>query len=226
MSTRPWPVDPAALALGLVEADELPIAEALLRDDPAFGVEVERLRHTSERLAEIGAPGWSPPPAPRLDLARATANPPEAVATGRVRRRRWRVAFAAVAAAVAIAGVVGLSRTGGPAPPPRAATTLELRPVAGAGGHARLVVHTTGEAELRASGLRPSGTHEHYEAWLGDRRGRMVPMGGFRVGADGQADVHMTVEADLARYAFVDISVEPDGGSGTHSGRSVLRGPL
>jgi anti-sigma-K factor RskA len=54
----------------------------------------------------------------------------------------------------------------------------------------------------------------------------MVPMGGFRVGADGQADVHMTVEADLARYAFVDISVEPDGGSGTHSGRSVLRGPL
>ena len=117
--------------------------------------------------------------------------------------------------------------TGGPgAPAPRAATTLKLRPVAGDGGYAELVVHASGDAELQASGLRPTGAQEHYEAWLADRGGHMVPMGSFRVGADGQVDVHMRVEADLARYAFVDISVEPDGASGTHSGRSVLRGPL
>ena len=87
-------------------------------------------------------------------------------------------------------------------------------------------MHASGDAELQASGLRPNATHEHYEAWLADRGGRMVPMGSFRIGADGKADVHMTVDADLADFAFVDVSVEPDGSPPTHSGTSILRGDL
>lgn len=228
MSVGPWPVDPAAVALDLVEPDELPIAEELLRDDPAFAAEVERLRHTTERLAGIDTLAWSPPPAPALDLARATGRAQKAVAARRSSRPRWRLTFAsALALAVVVAGVIVLSGTGIRSdPPPPAVTALTLRPVAGAGGAAQLVVHASGDAELQASGLRPNGTHEHYEAWLADRSGRMVPMGSFRVGADGKADAHMTVEADLATYAFVDISVEPDGGPPTHSGTSVLRGRL
>ena len=227
MSAGPWPVEPAAVALDLLEPDERPIAEALLRDDPAFAAEVERLRHTAERLAGIDTLAWSPPPAPALDLARATGRP-KAVAPRRSRRPRWRLAFgSALALAAVVAGVVVLSGTGGRSdPPPPAATALLLRPVAGGGGAAELVVHASGDAELQASGLRPNGTHEHYEAWLADRGGRMVPMGSFRIGADGKADVHMTVDADLADFAFVDISVEPDDGPPTHSGTSVLRGRL
>jgi anti-sigma-K factor RskA len=225
VSAAPWPVDPAAVALDLLEPDELPIAEALLRDDPAFAAEVERLLNTTERLAAVDTLAWSPPPAPALDVARATGRRPKAVAARRSRRRRWRLAFgSAVALAVVVIGLIVLSGAGGPAdPPPPVATALTLRPVAGAGGAGEIVVRASGAAELRASGLRPNGTHEHYEAWLADRGGRMVPMGSFRVGADGTVDVHMTVDANLATFAFVDISVEPDGGPPRHSGTSILR---
>jgi anti-sigma-K factor RskA len=228
VSAGPWPVDPAAVALDLLESDEVPFAEALLRDDPAFAAEVERLRNTTERLPAIDTLAWSPPPAPALDVARATGRPPKAVAARRSRRPRWRLAFgSAVAVAAVVAGVIVLSGGGSPSDPaPPAVTALTLRPVAGAGGGGEIVVHASGDAELQASGLRPNGTHEHYEAWLADRGGRMVPMGSFRVGADGKADVHMTVDADLATFAFVDISVEPDGGPPTHSGASILRARL
>jgi anti-sigma-K factor RskA len=228
VSAAPWPVDPAAVALDLLEPDELPIAEALLRDDPAFAAEVERLRTTTELLPAIDTLAWSPPPAPALDVARATGRPPEAVAVRRSWRPRWRLALgSAVALAVVVAGVIVLSGAGRPSdPPPPVATALTLRPVGGAGGAGEIVVRASGDAELQASGLRPNGTHEHYEAWLADRGGRMVPMGSFRVGADGKADVHMTVDADLAAFAFVDVSVEPDGGPPTHSGTSVLRANL
>jgi anti-sigma-K factor RskA len=227
MSSGPWPVEPAAVALDLLDPDELPIAEALLRDDPAFAAEVERLRNTTERLAGMDPLAWSPPPAPALDIARATGRP-KAVTPRPSWKPRWRLAFgSAVALAAVVAGVIVLSGAGSPSDPaPPAVTALTLRPVAGAGGGGEIVVHASGDAELQASGLRPNGTHEHYEAWLADRGGRMVPMGSFRVGADGKADVHMTVDADLATFAFVDVSVEPDGGPPTHSGASILRARL
>jgi anti-sigma-K factor RskA len=228
VSAGPWPVDPAAVALDLLESDEVPIADALLRDDPGFAAEVERLRNTTERLPALDTLAWSPPPAPALDVARATGRPPRTVAAPRSRRPRWRLAFgSAVALAAVVAGVIVLSGAGSPSDPaPPAVTALTLRPVAGAGGGGEIVVHASGDAELQASGLRPNGTHEHYEAWLADRGGRMVPMGSFRVGADGKAEVHMTVDADLATFAFVDVSVEPDGGPPTHSGASILRARL
>jgi anti-sigma-K factor RskA len=227
VSAGPWPVDPAAVALDLLEPEELPIAEALLRDDPAFAAEVEWLRNTTEVLPAIDTLAWSPPPAPALDVARVTGRPPEAVAVRRSRRPRWRLALgSAVALAAVVAGVIVLSGAGRPTDPPPVATALTLRPVAGSGGAGEIVVRASGDAELQANGLRPSRTHEHYEAWLADRGGRMVPMGSFRVGADGKADVHMTVDADLATFAFVDVSVEPDGGPPTHSGTSVLRANL
>jgi hypothetical protein len=111
-----------------------------------------------------------------------------------------------------------------PAPPP---TTLALRPLPGVPGRAQLTLNGAGtEAELRAAGLPPSGTHDYYEAWLADDRGRMVSMGTFRVGADGRADVHMEVAVDVSRYALVDVSLEPDDGNPAHSDRSVLRARL
>jgi anti-sigma-K factor RskA len=233
MSGAPWPVSPAAVALDALEPGQEALAARLLERDPAFGAEVARLRDTAAILAGLGGEAWSaeePPPiaaaaepAPRTPRA---PRPAEGVAPGRPRRRL--VVPGAIAAALLVALAVVLlagHRDGGPPAP--APQTLALRPLPGASGRAELTLNGAGtEAELRAAGLRPSGAHDHYEAWLADDRGRMVPMGTFRVGASGRADVHMPVAVDVARYALVDVSLEPDDGNPGHSGDSVLRGRL
>ncbi|HWH95105.1 MAG TPA: anti-sigma factor, partial [Baekduia sp.] len=134
----------------------------------------------------------------------------------------------ALAAAAALLIAVVLLRGGGDdAIPPPAPTTLALRPLAGGAGRAQLTLNGDGTAaELRGSGLRPSGAHDYYEAWLADDRGHMVSMGSFRVARDGRVDVHMAVAVDVSRYALVDVSLEPADGDPGHSDRSILRARL
>ena len=131
--------------------------------------------------------------------------------------------MAASLLALVVAGAL-LARSGSddPAAP---STTLVLRPLPGVRGEAQLTL-VGADAELRGSGLRPSGTHDYYEAWLADDRGRMVSMGSFRVGVDGRVDAHMPVAVDVGRYQLVDVSLEPDDGDPAHSRRSVLRARL
>jgi anti-sigma-K factor RskA len=231
MSAARWPVAPAAVALDLLDADEQPVAARLIAQDAAFRAEVERLRATTGALVALDADAWDPAPPPLLDRTGAHEQQlpePGEPQVGRARRPRARlIAAVAAVAASAVVAVVAL-RSGGedpiPAPPP---TTLALRPVAGAGGRALLTLNGAGtEAELRAAGLRPSGAHDYYEAWLADDRGRMVSMGTFRVGGSGRVDVHMEVAVDVSRYALVDVSLEPDDGDPAHSDRSVLRARL
>ena len=133
------------------------------------------------------------------------------------------LALAATLLALVVTGVL-LARSGSddPATP---STTLVLRPLPGVRGEAQLTL-AGADAELRGSGLRPSGAHDYYEAWLADARGRMVSMGSFRVGADGRVDAHMPVAVDVGRYRLVDVSLEPDDGDPAHSQRSVLRARL
>jgi anti-sigma-K factor RskA len=231
MSAARWPVAPAAVALDLLEPDEQPVAARLVADDPAFRAEVERLRSTTAALVALDEQAWNPEPPPALDRGRSDEVAPPAAAAedarpGRSRRRVGGLALAAVAA-IAVAALV-LVRSGGDDPiPPAPPTTLALRPLAGVSGRAQLTLNGPGtEAELRGAGLRPSGAHDYYEAWLADDRGRMVSMGTFRVGADGRVDVHMEVAVDVSRYALVDVSLEPDDGDPDHSDRSILRARL
>jgi anti-sigma-K factor RskA len=143
------------------------------------------------------------------------------------RRRTPRLAVSGALAVAALAAALVLVLSGGdhagPGAPP--ATTLALRALPGVSGHASLTI--AGEdAQLRGSGLPPSGAHDYYEAWLADARGRMVSMGTFRVGRDGRVDVHMPIAVDVNRYALVDVSLEPDDGDPAHSDTSVLRARL
>jgi anti-sigma-K factor RskA len=235
MSAARWPVAPAAVALDLLDPAERPLAQRLAAQDPAFRAEVTRLRATTAALAALGADAWELEAPPPLDAHEAAPVAPRAEARRWSRRavaaapRRRRLALLATAAATAAAAVLAvvLLRAGGdpvPAPPP---TTLALRPLPGVSGRAQLTLNGAGtEAELRGAGLRPSGLHDYYEAWLADDRGRMVSMGTFRVRPDGRVDVHMEVAVDVSRYALVDVSLEPDDGNPAHSDRSVLRARL
>jgi anti-sigma-K factor RskA len=225
-----WPIRPAAVALDLLDGDERAIAERLLVDDPSFRAEVERLRATARGLGGLEAEVWRPEPPPALGIDReALAERPRARAPrdypwrSRLRRPPAVLALAATLLALVVAGVL-LARSGDDdAAPP--STTLALRPLPGVRGEARLTI-AGADAELRGSGLRPSGAHDYYEAWLADARGRMISMGSFRVGRDGRVDAHMPVAVDVRRYQLVDVSLEPDDGDPAHSQRSVLRARL
>ena len=139
-----------------------------------------------------------------------------------VRRPRLLV----LAAGVAVLAVVGIgalaSTTGAPA-----ADVVTLRPVAeqGAGaGEARLLgADADRRLDVQVSGLAP--TPGYHEVWLLDPAdGRVVSLG--TLGSDGRADLDLPAGLDLSRYDVVDVSAEPLDGDPTHSGDSVLRGPL
>jgi anti-sigma-K factor RskA len=133
------------------------------------------------------------------------------------------VGAAAGAAAVAAAVIVMVVTGGGSGVP--ASRTIALHALGAVPGRATIEVRGS-EAELRGTGMPPSGPHDYYEAWLQDRSGRMVPMGTFRVGRDGSVDAQMAVAVDLSRYDLVDVSLEPDDGNPAHSNRSVMRARL
>jgi anti-sigma-K factor RskA len=230
MSASGWPIAPAAVALDLLDADEQALAERLLADDPTFRAEVDRLRTTTAALPALDRTAWEPVPPPPLasDVIATPQDPPAAArrpwAARRARTAR-RVPLLAAASGLAVAAAAALAIvlfTGGGSDPD---TTIALRALAGTPGRASLTL-AGAEAQLRGSGLPPSGAHDYYEAWLADARGRMVSMGTFRVGRDGHLDVHMAVAVDVSRYTLVDVSLEPDDGDPGHSDRSVLRATL
>jgi anti-sigma-K factor RskA len=206
-------VRPAEVVLGLVEPADRAAADRLLAEDPLFGAEVERLRATVGALEELGHTAWRPESPPPLETDRAIT-----VRTPR-RRRRWlgAVAAAAAVATAVIALVVSDGSETGPAQ-----LTIALHALPGVRGDATISVRGN-EAELRGTGMPPSGPHDYYEAWLQDRAGRMVPMGTFRVARDGSVDAQMPVAVDLSHYDLVDVSLEPDDGNPAHSTHSVMR---
>jgi anti-sigma-K factor RskA len=221
-----WPIAPAAVALDALDDAERATAVRLLAEDPTFRAEVDRLRATTFALSSLDRTAWEPVPPPPLRVPAADPRRPRAAATrGRLRTRRAPLLAAASAGLAAAAAALVIALVGSGGGDDRRSTTLALRALPGASGRASLTI-SGAAAELRGSGLPPSGAHDYYEAWLADARGRMVSMGTFRVGRDGRVDVHMPVAVDVSRYALVDVSREPDDGDPGHSDTSVLRATL
>jgi anti-sigma-K factor RskA len=227
-------IDPLDVALGEVAPADAAEAARLMREDPRFRAEVERLAPVVARLERQPADTWAPAEPPPLLVG---SSPPPV-------RAPWRRGLvlrpaAAVAACVALlaagagAGVLLRPGTDGPGPVAPADTSGAGRavPVAlaalpdgpAARGDARL---SGREVVVRAAGLEPTRGGRFCEVWLLNAPDDLVSLGTFRVGADGTARVRLPVAVDPARFAFLDVSVEPADGDPAHSGRSVLRGPV
>jgi anti-sigma-K factor RskA len=219
MSQRVEPID---YVLGELSRAERREAERLLREDPDFRAEVERLRPIAARLFELPAEAWT-----ALDAA-----PPPAPVTGppaRLSRPRpaWRLVAVGAAACALVAAVLGVRALvdSGPDEPEAVTVALEpLRPGAGE-GRAR-IASGKGSGSIEVEGLPRTAAGEFYEAWLLSDPQRLVSIGRFEVDASGRARLDVRVPEDPERFAFVDISLEEDDGDPSHSGNSVLRGPL
>ncbi len=150
-----------------------------------------------------------------------------------LRRARFWVPLAAAALVVGLVGGVGVGVWWQSAQQsdaaPIAAADLEPFPEWPAASGSAVV-------EQRADGTRQvvvdvdpatdAGTPDAplREVWLIRTDGTGLISIGFLDGTSGRFDIPTGV--DLAQYALVDVSAEPDNGDPTHSGDSIVRGEL
>lgn len=225
-------IDISDYLLGELSGDDLAEAERLLREDPAFRAEADRLRPAVRRLEQLPPEAWEdlePPPLAVPAVGAAAPTPP------RRTRRRFvlRPAFAALASVALLLVGVGaglLLGDDGPAgTTPDGGETLALAPVEPRGGDAtgsaKLIGAAGGEAVVDVSSLRPSSSDDFYELWLLNGPDDLVSLGSFKVGPSGRANVRVPLPVDPSQFSFIDLSVEAVDGDASHSGRSVLRGP-
>ncbi len=179
----------------------------------------------ARRLEQLPREAWDRPDPP----------PPPWPAEERPARRRGLLLrpAAAVAASVVllVAGLAAGLLLGGGDDDPAAPDGVQvaLGPVEGRGegasGEASLEREAGGRADVRVTGLRPSGSGDFYELWLIGDAGELVSLGSFRVPQSGTAELNVPLPVDPERFSFVDVSREPDDGDPSHSKVSVLRGP-
>jgi anti-sigma-K factor RskA len=159
------------------------------------------------RLEAQGPETWRPEAPPPL---RAPAVPPRGV-----RRHRRSLAAATVAVAVALLALV----VAGVLDEDGRRVDLAALPggvAGGASGEARL---TSGSVSVEAR-LAPSRPGEYYELWTLDGE-RVISLGTFRAGDDGEASARFTL--GVRPTGALDVSVEPVDGDPSHSTRSFLR---
>ncbi len=203
--------------------------ERAMAEDAAFRDEVERMRPLVAELETLPQEGWgaspgvSVPPLPPL--------PAIASLDGRRSERRLLLrpamaiaaCLAVLAIGVAIGAIVTSSGSGGSGPEIALARFGEGGP--GASGVARVVSSEGDALRLRVNGLRPSEGAQFYELWLLDGPRKAVSLGAFRVPGSGTADLTVPLPFSITDFRYIDVSVEPEDGVATHSGRSVLRAP-
>lgn len=188
------------------------------------------------RLQGLPADAWEPPAAPplRIDFGDAPASAPAPAAHSGL--RAWLagtltlrpLAAASLASVLLLVGLAGGLLLGGGTSEttPKGDTEVRLAALPGAEG-------ATAQAEmggdlgenmvLHARGLPPSKPGEYYELWALNTPDDLAPIGTFRVGEDGVADVEFALGVDPERYAALDVSVEREDGNPGHSGDSLLR---
>jgi Anti-sigma-K factor rskA len=207
---------------------------------PAAGPGRRRLRPAAPagvwpRRTERAAPGggWRRRTGPAGSVARAWRDrrrPARRSPAGGPVLRPLRAALASVALLGAGLAAGLLIASGEPAPrePVTEALRLQLEPVGdrgrGAAGAVALSGRAGGTANVRLSGLEPSGRGDFYELWLLGDDGELVSLGSVRVPASGRAELRVELPVDPGRFRYLDVSREPADGDPGHSADSVLRG--
>lgn len=177
------------------------------------GIAAAAFDETSHGDAAAEAPTELPVPPP-VDLDHERAR----------RRAPWLAAVAAAAAlVVAVSGVVWTTVRSPDTVPVATFRMDPLRPDA-PGDVAGEIVALDGQrrVDVDLSGL-PAPEDAFYELWLLDLEdGQLVSLGPV---ADTASYV-VPAAVDLGAYPTIDVSVEPTDGDPTHSGDSILRGPI
>lgn len=228
------PLEPSDVIFGELTEDERAEADRLMRDDPDFRAQVERLRPTVARLEELPPEAWQelePPPPPSIaDLERSAPSLTPEPTRPRKRRRRLvlRPAFAAGLAAVLIAAGVGAGVLLSSGDESVNGPTIGLAPIdPGRTGESGSVEVDDGDRKVVISveGLPANDPDQFYEAWLLSDTDQVVSLGGFKVDDSGVGELRAQLPDDPGKYRYFDVSVETADGDASHSGRSVLRAP-
>lgn len=214
-----WPIDPADVALGNLDADERDQVADLMRD-PEFSARVDELSLLVNRLGDMQDDIWRRDGPPPLD-PQMFEDVPEASRHGAKAPRRWWPSLAIAAAAVAVVVVAGVAGLFGESD----TRTIALQPIGGTPGQATIEISGS-EMHLVGTGLPASAVDTHYEAWLGRSDGSMVSIGTFTVGASGEVDGRMELDVDPADFSAIDVSLEANDGNPAHSQRSVLHADI
>jgi anti-sigma-K factor RskA len=205
----------AALALGVLPAEEARKVEEHARDDAVLAGELDEYRATVQALERVLV--REPAPA---HLFQAGRRMPRAWSLRSVRRRDLVLA----AAALAVAGLIGFLalRSGGPAADARA----EIIAASGGAARGEALLYDTrrddGRLVLRLDGVPALEPGHHYQVWV-------LRVGSETMEAVGVFSARGAFEDDFrlpgpGRYAAVDVSVEEDAGDPAHSGRSLAAG--
>jgi anti-sigma-K factor RskA len=226
----------ACHALGGLAPEETARLDEEAAQDSVLAAEVEEYRSTVTMLESAVARERAPEDLidailTRIESERASSHA-EAPAP-RTKGFTWRPrilvpSFAAgVAAAAAVAVIaVALSSSGSLGTQNALASVQGTAEFAGVHGEARLYGSTAddGRLVLDLADVPTLRTGEHYEVWvLRDSPGEaMEAVGVFRPTA---SDVKLELRLPgPGAYQAVDVSLEPDGGSAEHSGRSLAGG--
>jgi anti-sigma-K factor RskA len=227
----------AAAALGPLPAEDAARLEREATRSPELAAQVDEYAATVAMLE--GAVAREAPPAglfdrvlERIDADEVAEEPVAAPAEPRRpafgRARRFWPAFAAGAVSATAAAVLILALTGGDdlgAAELRAAVsgTDEFPAVH---GEARLYGATgeDGRLVVDLDDVPPPAAGEHYEVWVLRKsgEGEMEAVGVFSP-TSSSVDLEYRLPG-AGDYEAVDVSIEPDGGPPSHSGRSLASG--
>lgn len=222
-----------AYLLGELDAVQAADFERRLESDSMLRAEYERLGGVVRQLETVPAEVWEAEDLPRLELSVADELPRYRESDGGRSLRNWfsprRFAFAgALTLAVFGGGVFLGTLVDDPAGESPVTRSVDLRPVEPANTGGGLVQVEQGDGrtgELIVDGLPESRPDSYYELWLLGSRG-VVSLGSFTVGPQGHADTPISIPVDPGDYDSFDISLESDDGDPSHSGKSILRGPV
>ena len=211
--------------------------EAECRTDSELELIVDEMRPVVSRLEALPDEAWDPPEPPPLVMPGTPPDMSPAPAFDAPARRRsgfgWLRAGAGFAAALVIlaAGVlIGIQLdSDGPGGSGAPEQTLALESIgdevpAGATGEVSLTSSDEDAVTLDVNGLNPTGSDEFYELWLLGKEGELVALGTFRVEPDGDSRIEVPLPVNPDDYEYFDVSIQPENGDPSHSGRSVLRG--
>lgn len=214
--------------LGELAEDERAAFERRLAAEPDLRRHVDGLLGPVGSLRELPDAAWEAAEPPALGF-----EPRAETSRGGFDWRRWltppRLAIAGglAAAALAVGVVVGGDDgdPGGSGDPRLAASGLAALQGTPAEASALIEPAADGSASLAVENLPEGPAHHHYELWLLSE-GEPVSVGTFTVDADGVASLDVELPDNAERFDSFDISIERDGGDPSHSGESVLRGPV